>query len=1850
MFTLTSSKMKTLFFLVFLLALRPSSAAQGHPQIDVFVPEFDGTDFPKWYKEACKLPGWFSETAVLAVVERLERNALPSFGEDLAILTLDYAPIYRNVDLTKKVFKKLYSCVLEHFVVKPGMGADVPRAIYYLAVLAQAKSALVYYENTSVLSNTEADKGKVMMETYVTSFLNLASEEHPHLIRSKYLISRFDLERNTFQDIEALTLFKDLYKNILDDATRSEEARMVHLINVCIVHILTVHVAKNVNEHGDNDLSYNDVDWHAWLVSLADDHGLMGPERASMILNDLLRVGTPPAIRIGSLYFTENHVNHFLSLLQPNPKVLKFVCKNARLTLLFLKFILKNDEDELLIPFNNSKYYDLPDDFFSQLSKHISQSYRFLAEEDDMVLFAEALSELEKTTISMASLENDLCNLKVTQVLSVEGCMKKVSEKENKTVKNLYFGSKGKDEMQRDRDSEMLMKVQNETTILNSIKVSFKGAFNSDNYLLPEKADPVAISSYLALEVHFNHKQRMNPNLLNFAFSPLDEFDWNILEWIKKTISQKPDVDSIHVYGVFLHSIRRMSLFQLKQFQWQEGPKMLDEYYKDVCKILDCKITSKNPVALVDDFFRTLVSFRDPFRLKEYGISLMETFVKRIPPTSLRCRQTFVVALQRMLSFYGISSTYLKDYERGNADESCMMRFDSQNAEYAVLSVFSTLYSADSWKWENPKGLLDLLGHYCGRGVGIDPQFHRPFVLSIARALSLVIMKNDEALIEQLLGSYWTQFALSMYFLDPSEVEILATSTSPKVALASRIRYTSTNYLPKFQKSEKAGVLKLFNDKGGDVKVDEDNDDEVYRLLSAFLHIFIYNLAGIINSPHTFKRESNPIRSKLSTLFNLRTGSASTSPLQLSPLTTRLQQLRINFFKKMDARLELVLTICMELFVLQLKDEKSSGPYDLSCIHRIDDNTVEFISPRPIQTKTGKSRGKPNTQTIEEVKPSGPSIEDLLREINGSDETNSSSKQKGKKGPPVQSIKAQGKEKASNSSTTKVKSSGDSQANITTNNAPKLPAPKVPAISPKTNNASAKTPDDKKSADDKSEKTKMKLTGKEPDEKDEELIEQKPPKMMKDSSASEQKTQPPTDSIAKSFIFLPDGTAEPKFDRDNMSRKLIFERIFSGKPLPFLLSPRFYTGLTTDDPNELYNSIFRSWNISHLSKSRLELWAPERFVFRVNSFCTSKYSKKHIEVINVLKSIHKEEPELIARLWSLCKYSSKEQTIEELEIDIKADSDKPVAVKHGKLFVSPDLKSSDAVKQHLIAYLNPVEARKPAIKDKEVAVKQHSLGSSPSNLIPSKVISEKSKEKLAAVNDLCNEPTSKALSKQLSSERPKDDPWGKGKNVGSMNGNSKKEFPPLSSNALPTTTTTNIKPISVTTATNTKPISVTTATSTKSNSATTTTTNSATTTASTKPITTTTSTRATTETTKIENPSRPLATKNSKIIRKDDSSPESIHSSDSSPTTQTSSPASHSSSPTTLSSTTILSTYKVIDIEVPQSVQEQRKKGIYSSIIPVIDFLGLLKIDAEFLAFDFELTGLGEGTNLSFSDLDAKISGIQAHSIVQIGLMPMRKVSDANGNIHVEQAGPLYRIPVTALADPRKVKWQEKSKKFLIDNGFSMEEWQLKAIPSEALQTVWNLMKTKTLIVHNGLTDLMHLLQALKIPIPLSCKDFPDLIRIFTLNKMRFYDSRVLMMRKFPYRPEGLEVLSKDFLSLPYEEKRFHDAAFDAFCTGMLVQKYGPLFASELNLLFEMRDREEKAVSSTSEGSKERPTTIQSSSPQSQMSVLSPPFSPSTLTHSGSTPTINWPVHSSSSNSQPPAPTNHNNNDHTRKS
>ena len=973
-------------FLLFLVAF--SSATRSYPRASFVVPKVDEKDFSRWYREASRSPKWFSETDVLAVVERFLKNELPFFKTDLTILTLDYAPIYNDLDLMGTIFEQQRLCVEHHFELRPSKGGDAPHALYYLAALTQAKSALMYYESTpSGLAQAQAEEGVKRMKIHFNFLIDFASGKL-HLHRSRDLICQLDVVRSTFHEVEAFTVFSDLICFLRNG--RYTDTRAKHVIKTCMVHMLTRHAAQQVQMYQD-DLSYNNVDWHAWLVSLAEIHGLMGPSRASMILNDLLRFGTDPAVQMGSLYFTEEHIIHLLSLLEslPSEELLHLTSKNARLMLIFLKFNFRNDNDELLGPLKALDSYDLPKDYFSQVLEYITLRDNNLATE------LKKYVPLFESIFSMTCLENVLCNLVVTQVFDVDkfknDTKNKYKKVETKNSKNIIVKKpidKGNFVQIIDVNEEYCQ-YENDALVC-SLKKNMKKAFDKDNCMLPEECDPIAISSYLALEYFFNHKFHLNQNLSEFSVPSLEHFDCTMIENVQSILNKKMDMLSGRRYGVLLHAIRRLTIFQtslFKQFAEEQETAVMKSH---LVQIVHAQLKGNNPLVNVIAIYKFFACSWDPFLKREYGEELIDIVDKNIPFKFIKYKQALIIALRHMLSYHGADVSYMKKYENSDAlDESGMTQEYVNNSEYAVISAFAALQSSSSWKWGDAKGFLSLVENSCERYALVSADLQMSFFLAVKKALSLLIKEKKDVMIEQLLGNHWShiyiRFVINM--LDPKDLEYLATLSSPRAALASRLRLISREEIRPFVESEINSTIRFFNGSG---KAD-------YGQLTAFFGMVFENLALVVNLNPLFSRKTTVIRRSVSKYFNLRIGELNTVSV---PMATDLQQLRSNYVKRMDARLEMLLAVCMEITVHSLINGLTRGTATPTCIHRIDDDSFEIIdipSSSSVDSKTLR------TQTKEDAKPPEKSVEELLREISGDDVVNPP-KTKNKKNLPTPKV------------------------------------------------------------------------------------------------------------------------------------------------------------------------------------------------------------------------------------------------------------------------------------------------------------------------------------------------------------------------------------------------------------------------------------------------------------------------------------------------------------------------------------------------------------------------------------------------------------------------------------------------------------------------------------------------------------------------------------------------------------------------------------------------------------------------------------------------------------------------------
>ena len=117
--------------------------------------------------------------------------------------------------------------------------------------------------------------------------------------------------------------------------------------------------------------------------------------------------------------------------------------------------------------------------------------------------------------------------------------------------------------------------------------------------------------------------------------------------------------------------------------------------------------------------------------------------------------------------------------------------------------------------------------------------------------------------------------------------------------------------------------------------------------------------------------------------------------------------------------------------------------------------------------------------------------------------------------------------------------------------------------------------------------------------------------------------------------------------------------------------------------------------------------------------------------------------------------------------------------------------------------------------------------------------------------------------------------------------------------------------------------------------------------------------------------------------------------------------------------------------------------------------------------------------------------------------------------------------------------------------------------------------------MHNGLIDLMHIVQALNLP--LDCKNEKQLQMLLKSYNIKFYDSRVHMTDKFGYIDTRLGQLASAFLHLDETQVKLHDAACDAFLTGQLIAKYGPVDHKNFCFLTEFNNMDESDYSNNPE-------------------------------------------------------------------
>ena len=250
---------------------------------------------------------------------------------------------------------------------------------------------------------------------------------------------------------------------------------------------------------------------------------------------------------------------------------------------------------------------------------------------------------------------------------------------------------------------------------------------------------------------------------------------------------------------------------------------------------------------------------------------------------------------------------------------------------------------------------------------------------------------------------------------------------------------------------------------------------------------------------------------------------------------------------------------------------------------------------------------------------------------------------------------------------------------------------------------------------------------------------------------------------------------------------------------------------------------------------------------------------------------------------------------------------------------------------------------------------------------------------------------------------------------------------------------------------------------------------------------------------------------------------------------------------------------------------ELQSVAVDSTVQTRLNELRTLIMNADYIAVDFELTGVSLNNGSDPSGFDECKQSIQQNLIVQVGLMLMKK--SESGSLVQENSGKsIWKIPVFMNGNTDDSIWRKNSLNFLIGNGFDLLAWKVQCLEYSQLDDIWKALLEKPILTHNGLLDVLHLLRAAgrfsEVGNVHSTDEFKEFLNIVGII---VYDTRVLYIQTHPHfslAKLSEAVLPRDKL----KEGSAHDASYDAYCTGHLCRRFTTAIMSESkNILLETK-------------------------------------------------------------------------------
>ena len=221
-----------------------------------------------------------------------------NFNDRFLFFTLDFAVLYNRQDFTVLIdmLMQMFKMISESYMIPAKNGSLKPPVIYYFAAMAQLSSAIHF------LDSTEDSGCKEVLKILVTSRTTLLSigDYNGHLHRVKVLFDKL-------WNVDAAHDFKELWVEV-DEILLSTYCPSLNInttIRSCLKYVLTEKAVARLTVDQASYYAYDDVDFHNWLLEVFMNFDPTRPARSLLICGEVLKYGSPAAIQIASLHFSE---------------------------------------------------------------------------------------------------------------------------------------------------------------------------------------------------------------------------------------------------------------------------------------------------------------------------------------------------------------------------------------------------------------------------------------------------------------------------------------------------------------------------------------------------------------------------------------------------------------------------------------------------------------------------------------------------------------------------------------------------------------------------------------------------------------------------------------------------------------------------------------------------------------------------------------------------------------------------------------------------------------------------------------------------------------------------------------------------------------------------------------------------------------------------------------------------------------------------------------------------------------------------------------------------------------------------------------------------------------------------------------------------------------------------------------------------------------------------------------------------------------------------------------------------------------------------------------------------------